>query len=630
MPLPDDILEPISPDDPVGADLRYEPVYDEIREAREEELDLPQGDWQRERKQADFAKVVKLATDVLQNRSKDLQVAAWLTEAKLRREGFQGLHEGIDLMRELLDRYWEGLYPPIEDGDVDFRATPLRWVGSYLGPAIRKAGLNQADHSWFDYTQARAIGTEEEVEGDSARTARRNQAIAEGKLTPEEFDDAFNATPKAWYKTLVSDLEASVESLTALDEQTQELFSELPPGDQPGYREVQEALEEVGGVARRLLEIKLERDPDPPELVEEASVGEEGAGVGETGETGGEPSVQAPGTSSGSGGTVSLEPGSREDASRRVAAAARFLRRDDPTDPAPYLMLRGFRWGELRKGGEEVDPRLLSAPPTQSRTRLKSLLLDGDWAGLLDAAEEVMATPYGRGWLDLQRYVLTALDGMGPEYEGVKRAVRGALAGLLSDLPRLPEVTLMDDSPTANRETQVWLREEGIFDRFSEETEEELTSGTAGRRTRSVRDVRERALERVRAGQPRKGIEMLLDAADQERSERNRFLRRSEATRIMVEAGLEGVAMPILKEMLQKIQAHQLEEWEAGETIAQPLGLLYQCMDRLEGESAEKQELYLRVCRLDPMQAIHFTAGSGSAGAEGVSPEGGEAGGAGA
>ncbi|HZD05053.1 MAG TPA: type VI secretion system ImpA family N-terminal domain-containing protein, partial [Longimicrobiales bacterium] len=131
MPLPDDILEPISPDAPVGADLRYEAVYDEIREAREEELDLPQGDWQRERKTADFAKVLKLATDVLQKRSKDLQVAAWLTEAKLRREGFQGLHEGIDLLRGLLDRYWEGLYPPIEDGDVDFRATPLRWIESY-------------------------------------------------------------------------------------------------------------------------------------------------------------------------------------------------------------------------------------------------------------------------------------------------------------------------------------------------------------------------------------------------------------------------------------------------------------------------------------------------------------------
>lgn len=623
MPLPDDILEPISADNPVGADLRYEPIYDEIREAREEEADLPQGDWKRERNTADFAKVIKLATEVLQKRSKDLQVAAWLTEAKMRREGFGGLREGIDLMRELMDRYWEGLYPPIEDGDVDFRATPLRWVGSYLGPAVKRVALNQAGHDWLDYEQSRAVGSEKDVEGDSARAAKRQEAIADGKLTAEEFDDAFDATPKAWYKALMADLKTSGESLEALDEQTQELFSELPPGDQPGYREVREALEEVERVGQRLLEIKLEREPDPPEM----SAGAEGEAPAEVGA--GDVAPAAGGASASDSapaarGTVSLEPGSREDAAQRVAAAARFLRRDDPTDPAPYLMLRGFRWGELRKGGEDVDPRLLEAPPTQSRTRLKSLLLDGNWSGLLDAAEEVMATPWGRGWLDLQRYVLTALDGLGAEYEAVKKAVSGAVSSLLADLPRLPEVTLMDDSPTANRETQVWLRDEGIFNRFSEEAEEELASGGPPRGARPARDVRERAQAKVRAGQPQKAIELLLDAADQERSERQRFLRRSEATRIMVEAGLEGVAMPILKEMLQKIQAHQLEDWEAGETIAQPLGLLYKCMDRLEGESAEKQELYLRVCRLDPMQAIHFSAGS--APAEG-NPQGAEAGG---
>ena len=194
---------------------------------------------------------------------------------------------------------------------------------------------------------------------------------------------------------------------------------------------------------------------------------------------------------------------------------------------------------------ESLDPRLLAAPPTDARTRLKSFLLDGDWSSLLDAAEEVMASSYGRGWLDLQRYVLTALDGLGGEYETVRKAVRGALAELLRDLPGLAEATLMDDSPTANRETQRWLREEGIFDRFSEEVQEEMESG-AERRTPSIRDVRERALEKVRAGQPRKGIEMLLDAADQERSERERFLRRSP------DSATARFAAPILAAVAEK------------------------------------------------------------------------------
>lgn len=626
MPLPDDILEPISDENPVGEDLRYDIVYDEIREAREEEEDIPQGEWRRERKTADYRRVVKLATEVLRERSKDLQVAAWLAEGLLMREGFGGFREGIDLMRALMDRFWDGLYPPIDDGDVEFRAVPLEWIGNYFDTTVKRVPLNQAGHDWFTYTAARAIGYEEDVEGDSARAAKREKAIAEGKLTPEEFDEGFDDTPKSWYKDLNADLEAALESLESLEGESDERFGEFAPS----FRRLRESMDDVKRVAERLLETKLKQDPDPPEVTEgPTDAGERDLrGAGDVAEEAPTP-ASASGAGAAPASAATLEPGSWEDAARRVAAAARFLRQEDARSPAPYLMLRGFRWGELRAGDEGVDPRLLEAPPTDARTRLKSLLLDGRWAELLEAAEEVMATPFGRGWLDLQRYVLTALDGLGSEYEMVRRAVRGALADLLRNLPRLPEVTLMDDSPTANRETQRWLREEGIFDAFSEEAQEELESTGRERRAPSVRDVRERALEKVRAGQPRKGIELLLDAADQERSERDRFLRRSEATRIMVEAGLEPVAEPILKQMLQKIEQHDLEEWEAGETIAQPLALLYRCLERSGVDPNQKQDLYLRVCRLDPMQAIHFSSGSGEPDPAAELPEapGAEAGG---
>jgi len=602
MTSPDDLLAPISDASPAGEDLRYEAIYDEIREAREEEADLPQGAWQRERKTADFKKVAKLATEALQKRTKDLQIAAWLTEAKLRREGFGGLREGIDLMRGLMDHFWDGLFPPIEDDDVEFRAAPLEWLGNYLDASIKRVPLNESGHDWFVYSEARALGTEEEAEQDSEKAAKRRLAIGEGKLTIEEFDDGFAATSKAWYKALMSDLHASKTSLDALEEDSRERFGEFAPS----YRKLREAIEEVEHVATRLLDVKLEQDPDPPE----ESGGEGGTPTDEERDAGGEPDPGAVATGTPTTGMVSTEPTTREDAGRRIAAAARFLRRDDPSDPAAYVLVRGFRWGELRGGGERVDPRLLAAPPTETRTRLKSLLLDATWPRLLDEAEEVMGTPYGRGWLDLQRYAFTALDGLGAEYERVRSAVRGALAELLRALPQLPELTLMDDSPTANRETLLWLREEGIFDEFSEDTSKELSEGASERRAASVRDVTERALEKARAGQPEKAIELLLDAADQERSDRSRFLRRSEAARIMVEAGLESVAMPILRDMLQKIEQHQLEDWEAGETIAQPLGLLYRCVEKLEAGSPEKGELYLRVCRLDPMQAIHFSPGS--------------------
>ena len=36
------------------------------------------------------------------------------------------------------------------------------------------------------------------------------------------------------------------------------------------------------------------------------------------------------------------------------------------------------------------------------------VLIDGKWSDVLEQCETVMATPQGRGWLDLQRYALRA------------------------------------------------------------------------------------------------------------------------------------------------------------------------------------------------------------------------------
>lgn len=614
MSLPSNLLDPIEGPNPAGANLRYEPIYDEIKRARTEEDDVPQGEWRRERKTADYAQVIKLATDVLATKSKDLQIAAWLTEALLRREGFGGLREGLDLMRGMLEQFWEHAYPEIEEDDLELRASPLEWVGRYLDTAVRLVPLNRAGHGVIAYKESRQVVTEEEAEDDYDKREARQAAIEEGKLTPEEFDAEFEATPKSFYKQLVADLDGSLDSLGALDKFGDEKFGE----DAPSYHTLRDALQEVRQVAGQLLARKLEADPDPVEIEVP-----DGAGIVEEGAETAPDSAAAPAVAAdpgggvpGGGGGLAPTPRNRDDAANRIIVAARFMRRERPTDPAPYLLLRGFRWGEIRVNGRSIDPKLLIAPPTDVRTRLKTLLLDEKWAELLDVSEEVMGTAYGRGWLDLQRYALAAADRLGEPYEPVGAALRGALRSLLQDLPELPDLTLMDDSPTANAETRAWLRAEGLLGGDGAvdgaDAAVDFGRGAVGEETSPRDRIFERAMERVRAGQASKGIELLMREAAQERSARARFLRRSQAARIMVENGLENVAMPLLQELMQQIERHSLEEWEAGETVAEPMGLLYRCLLRIEGQSSESEELYLRVCRLDPMRAIEFTSAATS------------------
>ena len=62
MPLREDLLQPIPGDNPSGKSLRYDRVYDQIKEARtEDDESLPSGAWERQAKRADSNLVIKLA-----------------------------------------------------------------------------------------------------------------------------------------------------------------------------------------------------------------------------------------------------------------------------------------------------------------------------------------------------------------------------------------------------------------------------------------------------------------------------------------------------------------------------------------------------------------------------------------
>lgn len=597
MPLRDDLLTPIPGDNPAGVDLRYE-LYDIIREARREEVDAPTGGWDRPRKTSDWALVAKEAGNALATKSKDLQLAAWFAEAMYRRESFAGLAAALRVTKGLLEQFWDTLYPELEDGDPEARAAVLQWLGDGKQPltaAIRLTPVTNTGLDIYKFRDSRQVGYEAQADDYDKRQARQ-KLIASGKISAEDFDAAFDATPKAWYKQLFADMQAAIDAIDALDKVGNEKFGR----DAPGYAQLRTAIEEVQRVVRELLDRKLAADPDPVEVV--PVVEEESSHAGNGAES---PSVGT-GTQ-----TLSAEPANRDDATQRIMVAARWLRRAEPTSPTSYMMLRALRWGELRAQAPEPDPRLLIAPQPTARMNLRSLMLDAKWAELLENAETVMATPAGRGWLDLQRYALRAATELGAEYGAVGAAIRSEMRALLREVPTLVDMTMMDGLPTASPETRNWLRVE-----FAGAEPEEVTIATEAESPGAAAplgqsaDARDRSYERalgeVRAGRPQKAIEMLLRELDREKSARGRFLRQAQLARIMVDSGFEAIARPILDEMLQRIETHRLEEWEAGTLLAQPLAALYQCLAKTGEDSSKQQQLYLRICRLDPVQAMSF------------------------
>jgi type VI secretion system protein ImpA len=601
MPLREDILNPIPGDNPSGASLRYEPIYDQIKEARREDDDVPQGDWQIEVKKADWVLVVKLASEALAKKSKDLQLAAWLTEALLHREGYAGLKAGLELLRSLVENFWETVYPELEDGDAEMRAAPLDWVGSRLDQAIKRVPLTRGGLDWFKYKESRTVPSEAEAAENETRQQVRATAIEEHKLTPEEFDADFGVTPAASYEAWETQLAECLSATGALNQVCEEKFGEYTPG----FGDLRKTLEEVKNTVHILL---LRKGAGAP--AEEAQAEEEAAPEEEAAYASAAVAVAAaPVRKAARKRAPAGEPADRDDAIDRVAALARYLREQDASNPAPYLMLRGLRWGELRAAGEgyDPDPALLEAPPTETRQALKRLAGESEWQQTLDTAEEAMGTPCGRAWLDLQRYAVTACDNLG--YYVVAWAIKSELRALLADLPRLVEMPLSDDTPTANAETRNWLKEfcgpapaEPALRYSPRAASEESAEETLG--TETGPDAYQLALDAVRSGRAQEAIEILNREVTQEPSGRGRFQRRVQLAQICLGAGHEAVALPILEQLAAEAERRKLEEWESPDVIAHVLTLLYRSMDKTDVSSEEKQRIYGQICRLDPVEAL--------------------------
>jgi type VI secretion system protein ImpA len=70
--LSDDLLDPITAERPAGADLRWTPEWDRIKEARRADDSLDSGKWaKKDRKVSDWPLVKELVTTALRERSKD-------------------------------------------------------------------------------------------------------------------------------------------------------------------------------------------------------------------------------------------------------------------------------------------------------------------------------------------------------------------------------------------------------------------------------------------------------------------------------------------------------------------------------------------------------------------------------
>lgn len=331
----DALLAPISADKPAGDWLRFDPVYDEIQKLRhEDDALLPMGVWQRELKKADWRGVERVCIETLATRSKDLQIAGWLTEAWLHLHGVTGFAAGVRLITGLCRTFWADLYPPLDPESPDYRLAPVAWL-TRLNTALQSVPLTvgaseePASYAWKDWLSAQHLA--KIAVKDPAAAAKAQQR---GEVTQAKFLLAISLTPGAWYASLGEELASALAALDALDAVLDENSGAAVA---PSLAPLREVLQSVQMLVARVVRERVEKGelaPTPVPSVE-SPMTEESTEAG----------AEAP---SAPASAITVGPiASRAEAYRALATAAEYLMRTEPHSPVPYLVKRAINWGNM-------------------------------------------------------------------------------------------------------------------------------------------------------------------------------------------------------------------------------------------------------------------------------------------
>jgi type VI secretion system protein ImpA len=322
----------------VGEDLRgdFSPTspYQRLRDARaaaraeerardsEGEVDsVPAEGWR---------DVARIGQETLSGRTKDFEIAAWLTEALVRQHGLPGLTAGAKLITGLCELYWDAGFPLPDDEGLDGRAAPIGGLagsgsdGTVMQPLRRLALFRRTDatplglYQWEQAEETEAIVNEERL------AARRAAGVPEvATLLAEARID------RGFLQAVAQDAVAAREAWQAMEQATDQRFGSEAP-----------ATRNVSVLLDRMIEVTMRLGGGAPAGAAPVETpGAVAAGGGAAPRAGAQPAGSGP---------AALE--TREDALRELGRIAEYFRRTEPHSPLSYTLEEAVRRGRMTLG----------------------------------------------------------------------------------------------------------------------------------------------------------------------------------------------------------------------------------------------------------------------------------------
>ncbi len=492
----------------------------------------------------EWSTVISNGEQLLKERTKDMRLLMWVAVAHMKKDGFAGLAAGLALIKAVCSEHWEGMYPGLK------RARARGSLAGWLGDMIL------ADFAEYQ------------------PTAKDKEPIEAVEQLYGEVDD---------------------------------LLAEKLGDKYQGMGAIRTLLREKS----RMLPAEQKKATPPPAA---SSPGrDESAGSQDTNQSQSTtPAVEAAPAASSSGavappatptmtGMADVLPALRT-LGKSILEAARQVRLADPLSPWSYRLNRVGAWLAVKQLPPAEGGKTKIPPPQQTDIRkLQSLFEGQQWSELASTAEGLV----GRFlfWLDLHRYCAVALDQQGAR--DAKEVVAQEVLAFVRLHPGLTDLSFADGTPFADEATKTWLEEEQ-----AKVGGGEASGGAAAARVdeeeQELRSRFEEAREMVLGGKIAEGLGLAAQLARRGSDERSRFRAQLETALLALKGGKPELAKPFLEGLAQRVDTYDLERWEP-ELCARLYAALLKARGTTDAGSPSNEELFERLCRIDPAAAMKAT-----------------------